>query len=166
MVNVALPKVMLPVVLPATSAIEATVSFLPLRSHVAPSAMLMAEVSAITPAAAFLKVPALMVVAPVYRLVPDNSKIPAPVLVNAPVVAVLAPDMVKVLVETSIVDVVPALNMKLRSVDAVSPVYFKVPPSSTSLVASEVACPKLPATPPLPIVATLKVPALMVVTPV
>ena len=64
-VNVAPPKVMLPVVLPTTSAIEATVSLLPLRSHVALLAMLTAEVSAITPAAPFLKVPALIVVAPV-----------------------------------------------------------------------------------------------------
>ena len=70
---------------------------------------------------------------------PDKVKVPAPVLVSAPVVAVLTPAMTKLLVETSIVDVLPALNMKLRFVNALDPVYFKVPPSSTSLVASAVA---------------------------
>ena len=83
-------------------------------------------------------------------------------------VAVLAPDTVRVVakVVTSIVDVVLSVNMKLRFVDAVVPVYFKVPPPSTKLVASAVAFPRLPATAPLPIVATLKTPSLMVVMPV
>ena len=45
--------------------------------------------------------------------------------------------------------------------------YFKVPPPNTRLVAALVAEPRLPlATPPFPIVATLNVPALIVVTPV
>ena len=64
-------------------------------------------------AAAFvtLKVPFVILVAPVYKLAPERTKIPAPVLVNAPVVLVLAPEMVKVLVLTSIVEVVPVFNV-------------------------------------------------------
>ena len=56
--------------------------------------------------------------------------------------------------------------VKLLSVEAVEPVYCKVPPPITKLDAAFVACPKLPATPPSPIVPTLNVPALIVVTPV
>ena len=44
--------------------------------------------------------------------------------------------------------------------------YCKVPPPNTKLDAVLVACPKLPATSPSPIVATLNVPALIVVAPV
>ena len=44
--------------------------------------------------------------------------------------------------------------------------YCRVPPPKTKLDAVLVACPKLPATPPSPIVPTLNVPALIVVTPV
>ena len=44
--------------------------------------------------------------------------------------------------------------------------YFKVPPAKTKFDAEFDACPKLPATPPSPIVATLNVPPLIVVTPV
>ena len=165
-VKLALPKLTLPVVLLATSAIEATVSLKPARFQIAPSAILTAELSAITLALPLVSVPALIVVTPEYRLVPDKIKVPTPVLVNAPVVAVLAPAKVRAFAVTSNVDVVPALRMKLRSVEADDPVYFKVPPLSTRLVAAFVAAPRFPARPPLPIVATLKIPALIVVTPV
>ena len=69
-------------------------------------------------------------------------------------------------VATSIVPVVLLVMVKARSVEAVTPVYFKLPPASTSCVAALLAEPKLPAAPPLPIVPTLNVPALIVVIPV
>ena len=64
-VNVPLPSVIAPVVLPLTSAIEATVSLLLFRSNVAPFAICTALLSAITPDAPSLSVPALIVVVPV-----------------------------------------------------------------------------------------------------
>jgi len=48
---------------------------------------------------------------------------------------------------------------------AVEPVYCKVPPSKTKLVAVLFAAPKFPVAPPSPIVPTLIFPALIVVTP-
>ena len=101
-------------------------------------------------------------------MAPLKVSVPAPVLVSAPVVEALAPEMVKVCPEvaTSIVLVVPAVKVKARSVLASLPVYFSVPPPITKLAAELPACPKLPAKPPSPIVATLKVPPLMVVMPV
>ena len=111
-------------------------------------------------------VPALTVVPPVCRLAPANSSVPAPVLASAPVVAVLAPETVKVFALTSRVPVVPAFNVKPRSVDAVDPVYCKVPPLNTKLAAALLAAPKFPLDPPLPIVATESVPPVSVVTPV
>ena len=89
-------------------------------------------------------------------------------MVKPPLVAVLAPDIVSVVapVETSIVEVVAAVNVKLRSVEAVAPVYCNVPPPNTKFAAAFVAWPRFPAMPPLPIVATLKMPWLIVVTPV
>ena len=109
-----------------------------------------------------------MVVVPVYKCVPVNVNVPAPVLVSAPVVLVVAPDMVNTtLVGTSIVELVAAVSVKFLSVEAVDPVYFKVPPPKTKLAALLDAEPKLPeATPPLPMLPTLKAPALIVVTPV
>ena len=87
-------------------------------------------------------------------------------MVNAPVVAALVPEMVKIFVLTSMVEVVPAVKVKLRLVLAVAPVYCKVPPPRTRLPTALLAEPKLPpATPPLPIVPTLKMPSLIVVTP-
>ena len=93
---------------------------------------------------------------------------PAPAFVKEPVVAVEAPEMVnaEAAVLTSIVDVVSAVRVKFLFVDAVTPVYLRVPPLRIRLAAAFVACPRLPATPPSPIVATLKVPELIVVTPV
>ena len=71
------------------------------------------------------------------------------------------------LVEISKVPVVPAVIVKFLSVEADAPVYCKVPPPNTRLVAALVAEPRLPlATAPFPIVETLNVPALIVVTPV
>ena len=115
-----------------------------------------------------VKVPPLIKVPPRYRLLPDKVKVPSPILVSAPVVAVDAPEIVKLvpLVLMSIEEVVPVVRVKLRFVEAVAPVYCKVPPPSTKLAAALVAEPKLPpATPPLPIVPTLKMPSLIVVTP-
>ena len=60
----------------------------------------------------------------------------------------------------------PAFIVNALSDVAVEPVYCKVPPSKTKLVAVLVAAPKLPAAPPFPIVPTLIVPVLIVVTPV
>ena len=56
--------------------------------------------------------------------------------------------------------------VKALSDVAVTPVYFKVPPPNTRLVAVLFAAPRLPALKPFPIVATLIVPALIFVTPV
>ena len=65
-----------------------------------------------------------------------------PILISAPVVLVLEPDIDSVakLEFTSIVDVVPAVSVNARSVGAVAPVYFNVPPPSTRLAAALVAC--------------------------
>jgi len=93
-------------------------------------------------------------------------KVPAPVLVSAPEVAVLAPEMVTLFVVISNVPVAPAVSVKFRSVLAVAPVYCSVPLFKTRLAAAGEACPKLPATPPLPMVATDKMPPLIVVVPV
>ena len=101
-------------------------------------------------------------------MAPLKVSVPAPVLVNAPEVAVLAPEIVRVVpkVVTSIVAILLVFIVKLRSVEAVAPVYCKLPPSNTKLVATFVAEPKLPElTLPSPIVATLKIPAEIVVTP-
>ena len=113
-------------------------------------------------------VPREIVVAPEYVFTPVKFNVPALVLVSAPVVVVpVAPANVnETPVGISIVPVVPAVIVKALSDVAVEPVYLKVPPPNTKLVAVLVACPKFPATPPLPIVPTLNVPALIVVIPV
>ena len=49
-------------------------------------------------------------------------------------------------VVTSIVLVVPVVSVKLRSVEAVAPVYCKVPPPSTRFAAALLAAPRLPGT--------------------
>ena len=115
-----------------------------------------------------LRVPPETVVVPVWALAPERVSVPLPALVRAPEVEALAPEMVRFVaaVETSIVDVVAAVRVKLRLVEDVAPVYWSVPPPRTRLAAALVAFPRLPATPPLPIVATERVPALIVVTPV
>jgi hypothetical protein len=97
-----------------------------------------------------------------------SVSVPEFVFVKDPVVAVLvAPGILNITPDgTSIVPVVPALIVMARSVEAVDPVYCSVPPANTKLAAAFVACPKLPATPPLPIVATLVIPLPNVVTPV
>ena len=114
------------------------------------------------------KVPVETVVAPVWRFAPVSSNVPAPSLVRDPVVLVDAPAIVSMVAAllTSILDVVPAVKVKFRLVEAVAPVYCKVPPLNTILSAALVACPKFPATPPFPIDATLNIPALTVVVPV
>ncbi len=101
-------------------------------------------------------------------LAPLRARVPEPVLVRPPVVAAEAPDIVRVVpaVETSIVPVLAAVMVNARSVLAVTPVYCRVPPSKTKLAAAFVALPMLPAVPPLLIVFALKVPAVIVVTPV
>ena len=111
-------------------------------------------------------VPALSVVPPVCKLFPERTKVPAPDLTSRPVVAALAPVISRELAVTSRVPVVPAPSVKLRSVEAVAPVYRKVPPPKTKFAAALVAAPKFPLAPPLPIVATDTVPAVNVVTPV
>ena len=100
-------------------------------------------------------------------LTPLKFNVPALVLVSAPFVVVpVAPANVKVFVVISKVPVVPAVIVKALSDVAVEPVYCKVPPPNTKLVAALVAAPRLPALKPFPIVETLNVPALIVVTPV
>ncbi len=98
----------------------------------------------------------------------ENTKVPAPSLVKLPLVAAVPPDMVRVVVaaDTLIVDEVPAPSVKARFVEAVAPVYWRVPPLSTKFVAALEARPKFPVAPPLPIVPTLSVPSEIVVTPV
>ena len=56
---------------------------------------------------------------------PERINVPSPALVKEPVVAVEAPDMVnaEAAVLTLIVDVVPAVRVKFRLVEAVEPVY-------------------------------------------
>ena len=98
----------------------------------------------------------------------ESLSVPAPAFVRLPLVAVVAPDIVSVVVDvvTSTVDVLLAVSVELRSVEAVAPVYWSVPPPRTRFAAALLAAPRLLAAPPLPIVATLKTPALIVVTPV
>ena len=127
------------------------------------------EDAAIDPAAPLrVRVPLLIEVTPVWRLFPVRVSPPSPFFVKPPVVATEAPDIVSVLaaVVTSIVAVVPLLIVKFRSVLAPAPVYCRVPLSKTRLAAALEAWPRLPATPPLPIVATLITPEPTVVTPV
>ena len=111
-------------------------------------------------------VPAATVVVPVCKFAPERIRVPAPAFVRAPVEATLAPLIVNVFVVTLMVLEVPALRVKLRFVVAVAPVYWRVPPFSTKLPAAVLACPRLPATPPFPIVATERMPSVIVVTPV
>ena len=126
-----------------------------------------------------LKLPAMFVVPEVAVNVPaltvspfkvislaPKLSVPLPIFVSEPVVAGIAPEIVRVFVVTSVDDVVAAVNVNALSVPAVAPVYCNVPPPSTKFVAALVAAPRFPATPPLPIVATLNTPALIVVTPV
>ena len=114
-------------------------------------------------------VPSESVVTPEYELLTlPKYNVPDPILVRAPVVLAAVPLMLKVvpLVEISKVATLELFIVNALFVDAVAPVYFKVPPSNTRFPAILVACPKLPATPPSPIVATLNVPSDIVVTPV
>ena len=68
---------------------------------------------------------------------------------------------------TSIVrDALPLTSVKPRSVVAVPPVYWKVPPSITRLEASAVEAPMLLVTPPLEIVFARNMPSVRVVEPV
>lgn len=101
-------------------------------------------------------------------MVPLNVKVPVPSLVNPPVVFAVVPLTVSVVavVLIFIFETVPAVSVMFLSVDAVAPEYFNSPPPNTSLAAALVACPKLPATPPFPMVPTLSVPKLMVTPPV
>ena len=132
------------------------------------AALKLLEVLKPLPIAPTLKVPALIVTTPVCKFVPVKINVPAPALVRFPVVAAADPLIVNSvpLVEISKVPVVPVLIVKFLFVEALAPVYFKVPLLNTKLDAVVSACPKLPATPPSPIVATLNVPALIVVAPV
>ena len=99
---------------------------------------------------------------------PDSVRVPGPKTVNVPVVAGIAPDTVRVvvLVVTAMAEAVPALIVNARLVEAEVPVYCSVPPPRTRFAAAFVAAPRFPVAPPLPIVATLSTPALIVVTPV
>ena len=85
---------------------------------------------------------------------PVKFNVPEFVLVSAPVVVVpVAPANVnETLVGTSMVPVVPAVIVNALSDVAVEPVYCKVPPPNTKLVAALVAAPRLPALKPFPIV--------------
>lgn len=102
-------------------------------------------------------------------MAPERISIPEPVTVKAPVVVALTPDIVKLPVplEMLMIELVPLVKVKARLVvTVVVPVKFKVPPLRIILAAEMDAAPKLPETPPLPIVPTLNVPLVTVVTPV
>ena len=170
-VSVPAPVVTVPPVTPLFTVKAPMLSENPFRSYVPPSLTVTAPVDNAL-AAPYCNAPALIVVRPVYKFAPDSFSVPVPAFVNAPVVFVLAPVIVSVLaaVATFTVEVVPAVNVKLRSVDAVAPVYSSVPPPSTRFVAALPDAPMLLATPPpAPSIATvfaLNTPALIVVTPV
>ena len=82
----------------------------------------------------------------------------------------MLPELEKVKVpvpELLIVEMPPPLNVNKRFVDAVTPVYFSIPPLPiTKLAAANVEAPMLLATPPSASVETERVPLLIVVTPV
>ena len=102
------------------------------------------------------------------KFAPERVKVPAPDFLRAPLVLALVPLMVSAFAAsvTWIVLVVDAVSVKLRLVEAVAPVYCSVPPPRTKLLAATAACPRFPAVPPTPMVATLSVPPLILVTPV
>ena len=162
------PPLLIPVPLNASaSAPIVKAPAVPSNSKAAPDVTLTPP--ATVPSAVLLaarKAPALIVVRPVYRLAPESTKLPDPAFVRAPEVLVLAPDIVKVFAATSMVPVVVAVKVKLRFVEAVAPVYCRVPPLNTRFDAVTAAAPRCPAAPPSPIVPTDSVPDVSVVTPV
>lgn len=93
---------------------------------------------------------------------------PAPALVREPFVLAAAPEIVSVVAPllTSIVLVVAAVRVKLRSVESVAPVKRSVPPPRTRLAAELVDWPMLLADPPFATSLMLSVPRLTVVAPV
>src|SRR5438067_1188973 len=112
--------------------------------------------------------PAVIVVGPEYELIPVRVRVPAPILLNAPAVVADAPLNVRLVpaVATSIVPVVASVSVNARFELIVVPVYCSVPPLSTRLLGALVDCPTPLAVPPSARIATLKLPALMVVLPV
>ena len=74
-------------------------------------------------------------------MVPVRVNVPRPILVKAPVEATLAPFHVKLVppTVTSKVAVVPLVIVKLRFVEAVAPVYCRLPPPKTRFAAAFVA---------------------------
>ena len=101
--RVTAPATLLVIRLPATPAIEPTVSENPPRSNVAPDATDSAELAPTPLAMPRRSVPALTVVAPVYVLATESCSVPAPAFVRppAPVIALVvlvtlpAPSMVR-----------------------------------------------------------------------
>ena len=73
---------------------------------------------------------------------PVKIRVPEPVLIREqlkPPVVALAPEIVRLFVVISMVHVVYAVSVKLRSVLSVAPVYCRVPPPNTKLAAAFVA---------------------------
>ena len=112
--------------------------------------------------------PALINVRPVYAFSPESIKVPLPDFVKAPLVDGDEPLIVNTVLETltSTVPVVPLVSVNPRSVDTVTPVYLRVPPLNTRFEGKLLEDPMPLFVEPSPSVLTLRVPLLIVVTPV
>src|SRR6185436_10383145 len=160
-VKVPAPSVTLPPAAPPP-ANEPIVSFVPLRSSVAPAtfASVTAEVSAMAAPPATCNVPALIVVAPVYVLAPESVKMPVPALVSPPVPLITPEKAVDVLLPPVVSVPVPSVTLPTPAREPiVSAKLFRsktVPPATTTalVLAMRFAAPNC------------KVPTLIVVAPV
>ncbi len=136
--RVTAPATLLVIRLPATPAIEPTVSEKPPRSNVAPDATDSAELRPTPLAMPRRSVPALTVVAPVYALATESCSVPAPAFVRPP-----APDCVpdRVTVEVAAVTVIETVaaydSCRLRVfADPAALEAARPSPSATRLPAS------------------------------
>ena len=119
------------------------------------------------PALFILSVPALSVVPPVQLLDADKVKVPLPAFINLPDLKLpLEAVKVRLLVVTSIVLVNPVVSEKALLVVTDAPVYSNVAAPITRFVASTAEAPKLLAAPPFAMLEALKVPDVMLVTPI
>ncbi len=131
--RVTAPATLLVIRLPATPAIEPTVSEKPPRSNVAPDATDSAELRPTPLAMPRRSVPALTVVAPVYALATESCSVPAPAFVRPP-----APEIALVVLVT-----LPAPSMVRSNPPLASaPLRVSVPASDPiSLGAASVIAP-------------------------
>ncbi len=136
--RVTAPAALLVMVLPATPAIEPSVSEKPARSNVAPLARLRAELAPTPLAMPSLTVPAVTEVGPVYVLATESSSVPAPALVRPPAPDCV-PDSVTVeLAAVTVIDTVAAYDSWRLTVFAEAAALEVRPaaPSATRLPAS------------------------------